>query len=314
MILAGIPAYNEEKTIAKVILLTKKYVDKIIVVDDGSTDMTGEIARALGAEVIRHRVNRGKGEALKTIFKKVKEEKPDVLVLLDADDQHNPHDIPKLVEPILRGEADIVIGSRFLAGSKVPLGRRIGLVALSKLIGKSLDGKITDPLSGFRALSRRTYESIELNEEGYGVEVEMLLLAREKGLRVVEVPTKIRYDQDVKTSKRGALFQATEIIGSIIRRTVWKHPLVYLGVPGVVLLCLGLFLTVLLVFVPSFLIKSALFSSTITFTIPVFILTGIVLITNALLITLINDVKMLIAQEARKEASILSKKDIDNEQ
>jgi len=259
--------------------------------------MTGEIARALGAEVIRHPVNRGKGEALKTIFRRAKEEMPDVLVLLDADDQHNPHDIPKLVEPILRGEADIVIGSRFLAGSKVPLGRRIGLVALSKLIGKSLDGKITDPLSGFRALSRRAYELIELNEEGYGIEAEMLLVAKEKGLRVVEVPTDIKYDQDVKTSKKGALFQAAEIIGSIIRRTVWRHPLVYLGVPGVALLVSGLFLTIFALLFRALPFRGMNFESLIAFAVLALVLSGIILITNALLVTLVNDVRALITRK-----------------
>ncbi|MEM2613688.1 MAG: glycosyltransferase family 2 protein, partial [Nitrososphaerota archaeon] len=112
-VIACIPAYNEEKTIAKVILKTKKYVDKVIVCDDGSIDMTAEIAEALGAEVIRHERNMGYGAAISSLFKKAVEEGADIMVTLDGDGQHDPDEIPKLIKPIVEDEADVVIGSRF---------------------------------------------------------------------------------------------------------------------------------------------------------------------------------------------------------
>jgi glycosyltransferase involved in cell wall biosynthesis len=115
LIIACIPAYNEEKTIAKVVLLTKKYVDTVVVCDDGSADMTSELAEELGAEVIRHEKNRGYGAALASLFRRAREINADVMVTLDADYQHNPDYISRLVEPILKGEANMVIGSRFLA-------------------------------------------------------------------------------------------------------------------------------------------------------------------------------------------------------
>jgi len=125
-IVACIPAYNEGLTIAKVILKARKHVDKVIVCDDGSTDMTAEIAEALGAEVIRHKRNMGYGAAIGSLFRRAREIGADVMVTLDADGQHDPDYIPRLIKPIIKGEADIVIGSRFLGGDvEVPTYRRM---------------------------------------------------------------------------------------------------------------------------------------------------------------------------------------------
>ena len=126
LIVAGIPAYNEEKTIAKVILLTKKFVNKVIIVDDGSNDMTKEIAEALDAEVLVHKENLGYGASLRSIFHKAREIDADILVTLDADGQHDPRMIPRIIKPILNGEADIVIGSRFLGDTDMPKYRKFG--------------------------------------------------------------------------------------------------------------------------------------------------------------------------------------------
>ena len=105
------PAYDEEGRIAKVIVAAKRYADKIIVCEDGSSDDTGEIAGDLGAQVIVHEGNPGYGAALTTLFEEVKRKNADVFVILDSDGQHQPHKIPELVEPILEGRADLVIGS-----------------------------------------------------------------------------------------------------------------------------------------------------------------------------------------------------------
>ncbi|MEM2687352.1 MAG: glycosyltransferase family 2 protein, partial [Thermoproteota archaeon] len=107
-IVACIPAFNEERTIASVVIRAMRHVDKVIVCDDGSTDLTGEIAEKLGAEVMRHERNQGYGAALSTLFEKAREINADILVMIDADGQHNPDDIPKLLTPIINGEADIV--------------------------------------------------------------------------------------------------------------------------------------------------------------------------------------------------------------
>jgi glycosyltransferase involved in cell wall biosynthesis len=110
LIVAGIPAYNEEKNIAKVILKAQTHADKIVVVDDGSKDYTTNIAEKLGAIVVRHETNLGYGAAIKSCFLAARDLDADILVTIDADDQHNPEDIPKVVGPILSGEYDVVIG------------------------------------------------------------------------------------------------------------------------------------------------------------------------------------------------------------
>jgi glycosyltransferase involved in cell wall biosynthesis len=126
-VIACIPAYNEEKTIAKVIIKTQKYVDKVIVCDDGSKDMTSEIAERLGAIVIKHERNMGKGEALRNLFKKAMELNADIVITLDGDGQHDPDEIPSLINTLKEEKADIIIGSRFLLNEKnVPGYRAIG--------------------------------------------------------------------------------------------------------------------------------------------------------------------------------------------
>jgi len=154
-IIVAIPAYNEEETIAKEILNAKKYADKIIICDDGSADSTAEIAKSLGADVIRHKRNLGYGAAIQSLFKRAKELNFDVLVTLDGDGQHDPDDIPKVIKPIIDDEADIVIGSRFIGNSLVvmPWYRRIGVKLITNFVNYSAKQSISirDAQSGFRA-------------------------------------------------------------------------------------------------------------------------------------------------------------------
>ena len=240
-IVALIPAYNEERTIAKVVLKTKKYVDKVIVCDDGSTDMTGEIARALGAEVIRHERNMGYGAALISLFKHARELNPDVVVTLDADGQHNPEDIPRLVEPILRGDADIVIGSRFLGGTEMPKYREIGVKAITRLVRMAGYEELTDAQSGFRAYSRRALQLIHPTEQGMGISTEILVKANEEKLKILEVPVKIEYSVE-RPSKRNPIYHAIVVVLSTVKFMSMRHPLLFYGVPGVLaLLVAGFF-------------------------------------------------------------------------
>lgn len=118
-ITAIIPAYNEQISIGSVVLAARNYVDRVLVIDDGSTDRTSEIAELAGAEIIHHEKNMGKGEALKTGFHAA--EDSDILVTIDGDGQHKTSEIPNIIQPIIDGEADIVNGSRYLkAGEKTP--------------------------------------------------------------------------------------------------------------------------------------------------------------------------------------------------
>jgi len=118
LVVACIPAYNEEGSIAGVVVQARKYVDRVVVCDDGSVDLTGAIAEGLGAVVVRHGRNLGKGAALRSAFLRARELGADVVAMLDADGQHDPEEIPGLVEPILKGEADMVVGSRYVDGCR----------------------------------------------------------------------------------------------------------------------------------------------------------------------------------------------------
>jgi len=239
LIVACIPAYNEEKTIARVVLQTAKLVDRVIVCDDGSSDMTAEIAERLGAEVIRHERNMGKGTALRELFGAAQQLNPNVMVVLDADGQHDPAEIPKLVEPLERGVADFVIGSRYVKGGRMdaPLYRRFGLGLINSFSKRLVKSAVKDTQSGFRAFSIGALRELDGSEsEGFGIESEQISLALKKGLRVVEVPVTIRYRGLPKTSKKPSLSMGGEIISTILRLVVEERPLLYLGVPGGILL------------------------------------------------------------------------------
>lgn len=245
-IVACIPAYNEEKTIAKVLLKTKKYVDKVIVCDDGSTDMTAAIAEALGAEVVRHERNMGYGAAIISLFRRARAMGVDIMVTLDADGQHDPDYVPRLIEPVMRGDADIVIGSRFLAEEvDIPAYRRIGIKIINWITGHG-SKKISDTQSGFRAYSRKAIETILPAEMGMGVSTEILLKAEERGLRIKEVPLKIIYDVE-RPSKINPVTHGLDVIFSTIKHLSVRHPLMFYGIPGTLCLLIALTAGIMLI-------------------------------------------------------------------
>lgn len=240
MIVAGIPAYNEEKTIAKVVLLAQRFVDVVIVCDDGSQDMTGDIAQKLGAVVVKHDVNEGYGAALQSLFKKARALNTDILITLDADGQHDALELPKLIQPITESKADIVIGSRFLEENKgIPSYRRLGIKFLTKLTSSGANNHISDAQCGLRAYNKRALERISMDEPGMGASAEILLKAGDQGLIIAEVPVHVQY-KDLKTSTQHPLSHGLSVIASIIRQIVEGSPLVYLGIPGVVSLLIGM--------------------------------------------------------------------------
>ena len=165
-----LPAYEEEVSIGSIVLLTKLYADKVIVIDDGSTDRTAEIARKAGAEVIVHEKNSGKGTALKTGFEAAVKMGADVIVTMDSDAQHNPADIPKLATPIIKGEADMVNGSRYINGSdkNTPAYRRVGQAVLDKATNLNSGLHITDSQSGFRAFAASVVDIFRFAAQWYG--------------------------------------------------------------------------------------------------------------------------------------------------
>jgi glycosyltransferase involved in cell wall biosynthesis len=237
-LIAIIPAYNEERFIGSVVLKARKYTDRVVVVDDGSKDSTAEIARAAGAIVIRHDVNRGKGVALNSGFHKAREIKAQITVVLDADAQHRPEEIPVVVAPIRKGEADIVIGSRYLdRKSRVPFLRIWGHKAFTSVTNWLSGTHLTDSQSGFRAFSRNAIQQINFESKDFSVESEMQFLASHDGLKLVEVPIVIRYSD---RPKRPVIVHGVSVLNGILRMVGQYRPLLFFGVPGAIVLLMGL--------------------------------------------------------------------------
>ena len=242
----GIPAYNEEKNIAKIITKLKKITDSIIVCDDGSSDMTSEIAKNLGVIVISHKKNMGYGAAIRTIFEKSAEIGSDILVTFDADGQHRVEDVSRVLRPLENSEADIVIGSRFLGKqSNVPNYRKLGIKVITQVTNSSLKTKLTDSQSGFRAYSKQVLSKISLSEIGMGISTEILIKASSKGLRITEVPITILYSGD--TSTHNPVSHGTSVLFSTIKFTSIEHPLKFYGIPSVIFLTIGVIFTSLAV-------------------------------------------------------------------
>jgi len=242
----GIPAYNEEKNIAKIITKLKKITDSIIVCDDGSSDMTSEIAKNLGVIVISHKKNMGYGAAIRTIFEKSAEIGSDILVTFDADGQHRIEDVSRVLHPLENSEADIVIGSRFLGKqSNVPNYRKLGIKVITQITNSSIKTKLTDSQSGFRAYSKQVLSKISLSEIGMGISTEILIKASSEGLRITEVPITILYSGN--TSTHNPVSHGTSVLFSTIKFTSIEHPLKFYGIPSVIFLTIGVIFTSLAV-------------------------------------------------------------------
>ncbi|KKH49578.1 glycosyltransferase family 2 protein [Methanosarcina sp. 1.H.A.2.2] len=235
-----LPAYNEEVSIGSVVLLARRYADRVIVIDDGSSDRTAEVAANAGAEVIVHFPNLGKGMAFKTGFEAAGD--ADIIVTMDSDGQHNPADIPKLVAPILRGEADMVNGSRYLNGhpTDTPAYRRIGQTILDKVTVLNSGIKITDSQSGFRAFAASTKDVFRFNATGMAIESEMLADAGRAGLRVKEVEIRVRYDVDGSTEN--PVRHGLGVLFRIFKDIEYNKPLYCFTLPGSLLSAGGLYL------------------------------------------------------------------------
>lgn len=250
--MVAIPAYNEELTIGSVVARARRHADRVVVVDDGSDDATAYVAELVGAEVFRHLTNEGYGSAIRDCFKIARDYDVDVLVTLDGDGQHNPDYIPQLIDEMRESGADIVIGSRFARGMKnrtIPRYRKFGMKVLDRatMVGSGL--RLTDSQSGFRAYSRKALHAIDVNQNGMGVSSEIIIRAADSKLKIREAGIVTRYD-GIRDSSKGPVRHGLDVINSIVRVVVQKHPILFFGVPGLLFLGAGalLFLRALDVF------------------------------------------------------------------
>lgn len=239
----GIPAFNEEKLIASIIMRLKKKYEIIIVCDDGSSDLTGSIASKLGAIVITHEKNLGYGGTIRSIFLKARELKVDVLVTFDADGQHRIEDIDSVLKPIIENKADISIGSRFLQNdSDIPKYRAVGIKTITGLTNVSTGLKISDSQSGFRAYNNKILEKINPSDFGMGISTEILIKSKKMNFRIIEVPIVVLYEGD--TSTHNPVTHGTSVIFSTMKYVSIERPLSFYGIPGIILFSIGIFFTV----------------------------------------------------------------------
>ena len=240
-IIVGIPAFNEEKNIAGLIIKLKKIADRIIVCNDGSTDLTSKIAEGLGVTVINHAKNLGYGAAIRSLFLKSKDLDGDILVTFDADGQHRIEDINKVIKPIVNEESDLVIGSRFLDKSEkeVPQYRKVGIKIITKVTNATIKKQLTDSQSGFRAYSKKVLNELNPSELGMGISTEILIKASAKNFRISEVPIKITYNGD--TSTHNPISHGSSVLLSTIKFTSIEHPLKFYGIPSMIFFAIGLF-------------------------------------------------------------------------
>ena len=196
-ILAVIPAFCEESRVAETVRGVMPFVQTTLVIDDGSRDGTAEAARAAGAVVLRHAVNRGQGAALKTGTVAALRFGADAIVHVDADGQHDPSAIPSLIEPLRSGTHDIVFGSRFLGmdPEAIPSSRRALLIGarVFNRLALGIPRSVTDPQSGLRAMTAEAARSIPFSQDRMAHASEILRLVTRSRLRWMEVPARVRY-------------------------------------------------------------------------------------------------------------------------
>lgn len=214
-----IPGYNEEKTIGQVVSKARKVISNVVVIDDGSTDNTYQIAKDAGAVVIRHEVNKGKGSALKTGFQYALEHNYQAVITMDSDGQHDVDDIPSFLDALSEKKADIVIGSRMKDISTMPAIRKVTNKLTSLVSSILMHQKVDDSQSGFRLINSDVLRSITLETDRYDTESEILIKASRAGFRITSVPIKTIYGQE--KSKINPLIDTYRFIRLVFRSLHW---------------------------------------------------------------------------------------------
>ena len=278
--IACIPAFNEEKNIFNLVNDVSKYVNSVIVCDDGSTDDTVNEAKKSGAFVISNDKNLGKGAALKSLFDFARHSNADVIITIDGDGQFLPEEIPKLTKDIEDGKSDIVIGYRFETEKDMPSYRKIGNKVLDELSKKASNLNLRDTQSGFRAYSKKAIEKIDFRHNGFVADSEILIDASTKNLTISEQHVTVLYDTGGRTSTQNPVRHGTGVMISLLEMILMKRPLTYLGIPGMIMSVIGIITS-------SFTLIS--FNETGYFSIPITLL-SIVLFTVGIMLVLVSGI------------------------
>ena len=285
MKLACIPAYNEESHIEDLVKSAKNHADSVIVCDDGSTDGTASIAKKAGAIVISHKTNRGYGAAIISLFEYARDNNAEIMITLDGDGQHNPEQIPLLLNTITQHNVDVVIGSRFLnQNTEAPGYRQRGIKIITSAANYGADLKVSDSQSGFRAYSKNAIDAIHPTEEGMSVSTEILLKISNKGLSLAEIPITISYDGD--TSEHNPVSHGITVLANTIKYVSIKHPLKFYGIPGIGLIIAGIVLGS--IFLDAYLNQQTVFYGSLLGSVVMFLLGAILSVTSIILFSMAN--------------------------
>jgi len=236
-----IPCFNEEITIASVVLKSKDYVDTVVVIDDGSSDDTIEIAKKAGAEVLSHIKNEGKSQAIKTGFQYALDHGYDYVITIDGDGQHNPDEIPLLLKDLEEKKYDVALGIRYGESTEMPWWRKIGKRVLDYTTSMGNGGKVTDSQSGFRGFNKKALESItpRLSGDAFSVESEQLIRSHDAGLQMGNTRISCRY-KDLNTSTKNSASHGFSVLSYVIWMIAEKRPLFFICIPGFILLIIGI--------------------------------------------------------------------------
>jgi len=283
MNIACIPAYNEENHIADVIKKSLLYVDQVVVCDDGSTDDTAKIAKSTGAIVISQS-NQGYGAAISTLFDYARRNNAKIMVTLDSDGQHNPEQIPLLLDAIITHGVDVSVGSRFLGDTEASGYRKAGIKIITSATNYGTNLKISDSQSGFRAYSQKAISTIHPTEQGMSVSTEILLKISNKGLSLAEVPISIIYGPD--TSEHNSVSHGVSVLMNTLKYISIKHPIKFYGIPGLFLTILGVILGG--VFLDAYLNDQVVFYGSLLGAVVLFLLGAILSVTAIILFSIAN--------------------------
>ncbi len=239
--LAIIPCYNEEVTIGSIVLKSKRYVDEVLVVDDGSNDDTGKIAKEAGAVVLLHKKNKGKSSGIKTGFKYALNNNFKYIVTIDGDGQHNPDEIPIVLDNLRNNGHDISIGIRHGASTEMPRWRKIGKRILDYATSFGNGGHVTDSQCGFRAFNKKAIKGLmpRLNGGEFNVESEQLIKANDLGLKVGKTRVMCKYN-GLDTSTKNPTSHALSVLSYVVWLVAERRPLLFIAFPGFILVLLGL--------------------------------------------------------------------------
>jgi glycosyltransferase involved in cell wall biosynthesis len=282
--IACIPAYNEESNISKVVKRSLPHVDRVIVCDDGSTDNTAKLAKNAGAIVISQK-NQGYGAAIATLFDYARKENATIMITLDGDGQHDPDQIPLLIDAMTTHNVDVVIGSRFLDDTTKASGyRKTGIKIITSASNYGTNFKVSDSQSGFRAYSKNAIAAIHPTEQGMSVSTEILLKMSNKGLSIAEVPITVSYNGN--TSEQHSVPHGVSVLMNTLKYVSIKHPIQFYGIPGLALIVAGIVMGG--TFLDAYLNRQTIFYGSLLGSVVMFLLGAILSVTAIILFSMAN--------------------------